>query len=242
MLRLLFTRIIDLFLPPLCFVCEEPVSRTETVCPACWKKLTFIEASFCARCGIPFDFPVAPGTLCGACLAEPPAFETARAAMLYDDESRKMIIRFKRVDQTHYAKALATWMHRAGSDILKTADALIPVPLHRKRLFHRRYNQSALLAQNVGELAQKPALVDALARIKETPVQGRLKRKERQANVKGAFAVLEKHKPAINGKTLVLIDDVMTTGSTANECAKALLSAGASAVHILTVARVKTWA
>ncbi|MDD4617340.1 MAG: ComF family protein [Alphaproteobacteria bacterium] len=232
-------RAIDFFLPPLCLVCEEPVGQADTICPACWKKLPFIAPPFCARCGMPFDFPVEEETLCGACLLEPPAFETTRTALLYDDESKKVILGFKHGDRTHLAKALAAWMHRAGSDILANADALIPVPLHRSRLFKRRYNQSALLAQNVGKLAQKPALVDALCRIRATPNQGHLKRKERKANVKGAFMVSEKRKALIADKTLVLIDDVMTTGATVDECAKVLLKAGAKTVRVLTLARVK---
>jgi ComF family protein len=131
-------------------------------------------------------------------------------------------------------------MHRAGSELLENADALVPVPLHRWRLFHRRYNQSALLAQQIWILVQKPVLYDALRRIRDTPYQGHLKRKERQENVKGAFAVAPRHKDEVKGKTLFLIDDVLTTGATVNECSRVLLAAGTKQVRILTLARVKS--
>ncbi|MFA5040263.1 MAG: ComF family protein [Bdellovibrionales bacterium] len=234
-------RALDLLLPPLCLICDDPVSDTTTLCPACWKKIQFIGTPFCACCGTPFDFPVSEGTLCGACLTEAPHFEAARAAMLYDDASRALILGFKHADRTYAAKALAPSMVRAGGDFLERADALLPVPLHRWRLFHRRYNQSALLAQQVGLLTGKPVLHDTLRRTRTTVSQGHLKRKERQENVKGAFAVAAKHTHNVKGKTLVLIDDVLTTGSTVNECARVLLGAGAKQVYVLTLARVKSF-
>ena len=160
--------------------------------------------------------------------------------MLYDEASRKLILGFKHGDRTHAAQALAVWMQRAGGESLAQADALIPVPLHRWRLFHRRYNQASLLAQHLGALTKKPVFPDALRRIRATPSQGHRKRKERQENVRGAFAVAAQHKSALEGKTLVLIDDVMMTGATAEECSRVLLASGAKQVHVLTLSRVKS--
>jgi ComF family protein len=237
----LFEKALDLLLPPLCLVCDEPVGRNATLCPVCWQKIQFIAPPFCACCGASFDIPVEAGTLCGACLMEAPHFKSARAAMLYDDASRKLILGFKHGDRTYAAKALAVWMHRAGGAFLESTDALVPVPLHRWRLFQRRYNQSALLAQQIGSLAGKPVLLDTLRRIRDTPYQGHMKRKERQENVKGAFAVPPLHLADVKGKTLVLIDDVLTTGSTACECARVLLAAGAKQVYVLTLSRVKSF-
>jgi ComF family protein len=237
----LVQRALDLLLPPLCLMCDEPVGSMATLCSECWKKIQFIAPPFCASCGALFDIPVEAGTLCGACLMEAPHFTSARAAMLYDDASRKLILGFKHGDRTYAAKALAVWMHRAGSEFLESADALVPVPLHRWRLFQRRYNQSALLAQQIGLLAEKPVLLDTLRRIRDTPYQGHMKRKERQENVKGAFAVAPQHKDSVKEKTFVLMDDVMTTGSTVNECARVLLAAGAKQVHVLTLSRVKSF-
>jgi ComF family protein len=168
-----------------------------------------------------------------------PVFQSARAAVLYDDASRKLVLGFKHGDRTHAAKALAVWMRRAGGEILEQADALVPVPLHRWRLFQRRYNQSALLAQQIGLLAGKPVLYDALRRIRPTPSQGHFTRKERRENVKGAFAVSSEDKAAAEGKTLLLIDDVLTTGATVDECARVLLVAGAKQVLVLTLSRVR---
>lgn len=186
---------------------------------------------------MPFDIPVGEETLCASCLSDEPPFESARAAMLYSDESKKLVLGFKHADRTHMAKALAIWMHRAGGELLKNCDALLPVPLHRQRLFERRYNQSGLLAQEIGKLTNKPVLVDALSRVRDTPQQGHLKRKERQENVRGAFAA--KDKGLLAGKTLVVVDDVMTTGATVSECARVLLKAGAARVDVLALARVK---
>ena len=179
------------------------------------------------------------GTLCGGCIAEPPEFKAARAPMLYDDASRRIVLGFKHADRTHPAPALAAWMQRAGAEFWTEADIIAPVPLHRWRLFKRRYNQAALLALQLGRLTQKQVLVDLLERKRATPIQGHLSRKERQANVKGAFRLNARCRGQIEDKIVVLIDDVLTTGATVNECSKVLLKAGAKAVNVVVLARVK---
>ena len=231
---------LDLLLPPLCLMCDEGVGGAATLCPTCWKQIHFIAPPFCACCGAPFDIPAAAGMLCGSCLTTPPLYQSARAAMLYDEASRKLVLDFKHGDRTYAARALATWMHRAA-DFIAEADALVPVPLHRWRLFNRRYNQSAMLADHVGALMGKPVLVDVLQRIRGTPTQGHRKKKERQENVRGAFAVPPQHHALVAGKTLVLVDDVLTTGATVEECTRILLGAGARQVHVLTLSRVKSF-
>jgi ComF family protein len=236
---LFWKKVVDVLLPPLCLLCDEPVGETGTVCPACWGRLRFISPPFCAGCGTPFDFPVDAGTLCASCLTDPPVFKGARAALIYDDASRALILGFKHGDKTYLSKALGTWMQRAGGDLIAGADALVPVPLHRRRLFHRRYNQAALLAQEIGRLSGKPVLFDALQRVRATPAQGHLTRAERRKNVKGAFRLDPAQKAAIEGKTILLIDDVMTTGATINECARVLIDAGAKNAFALSLARVK---
>ena len=190
-------------------------------------------------CGAPFEAPVGDGMLCASCVAEPPVFAAARAAMLYNDASKRLVLGFKHSDRTHPAGALASWMHRAGHDFWAETNYLVPVPLHRWRLFKRRYNQSALLAQHLGIIAQKPVLVDALLRLRPTPTQGHMNRKERQANVKGAFGLNPRTRSTVKDKTIMLVDDVLTTGATVNECAGILLDAGAKMVNVLTLARVK---
>jgi len=179
------------------------------------------------------------GMQCGGCISEPPDFTSARAPILYDDASRRIVLGFKHADRTHPAPALALWMQRAGVEFWPYTDYIAPVPLHRWRLFKRRYNQAALLANELGRLTQKQVVVDVLLRRRATPIQGHLSRKERHANVKGAFALNVRHRDLIEDKSFVLIDDVLTTGATVNECSRVLLKAGAKCVNILTLARVR---
>jgi ComF family protein len=240
MLKNLATRALDLLLPPLCLMCDDPVGGAATLCPACWSQITFIAPPFCACCGAPFDIPASAGMQCGACLSTPPLYASARAAMLYDDASRKLVLGFKHGDRIYAAKALAAWMARAGADLLAQADLVIPVPLHRWRLFSRRYNQAALLARYIARLSGKVFAADTLRRVRATPSQGHRKRKERQDNVRGAFAVSLKHVGVVAGKNIVLIDDVLTTGATVDECARVLLKAGAARVDVLTLSRVRS--
>jgi ComF family protein len=232
---------LDILLPPLCLSCDAPVTGHGTLCSGCWKGVSFIAAPYCSGCGAPFDTPVGVGQICAACLTNPPVFSTARAAMLYDDASKRLILGFKHGDRTHLTETLAGWMQRASQDYWENADILIPVPLHRWRLFKRRYNQAALLAQEIGKTTGKPVSVDGLLRLKPTPTQGHRNRKERQANVKGAFAINPRAAEHIKGKAIVLIDDVLTTGATLNECSRVLLEGGAKTVQVLTLARVKSY-
>jgi len=237
-------RSLDLILPPLCLKCEAPVARIDTLCPACWKQIHFLAPPYCHGCGAPFDvLPAhdapAASLLCGKCIATPPRYTTARAAMLYDEASKDLVLGFKHGDRTYLTRALGQWLCQAGQEFLPAADCLIPVPLHRHRLFQRRYNQAALLARVVGRLTHKPVLSQALQRRRATPSQGHMNRAERQKNVHGAFGVNPRLSSQLTGKTVVLVDDVLTTGATVEECAKILIEGGATAVHVLTLARVR---
>lgn len=227
---------LDWILPPLCPATGEAVDAHGMVAPAYWASLRFIRKPFCPQCATPFPFEMEGENLtCAACLDHPPAFRHARAALVYDDASRQLVLRFKHGDQLQAVRTLDPWMRAAGNDVLAAADLIMPVPLHRWRFLRRRYNQAALLAQWIGRAAGKPVSVDGLIRRKATPGQGHLTAKHRIANVKNAFAL----NPTVNvsGKTILLIDDVMTTGATLNECAGVLLKAGATAVDVLVAAR-----
>jgi len=230
---------LDLLLPPRCLACGAMVEANGLLCPACWSGLSFIAPPLCESCGLPFAFAVAARTRCAACLADPPPFERARAALIYDDASRRLILGFKHADRTEAAPAFGRWLARAGAALLADADLVVPVPLHRWRLFQRRYNQAALLAHAVGGgLAGRPVAADLLVRRRRTPSQGGLGRQGRRRNVAGAFALKPGQADRLRGRRILLIDDVHTTGATLLECARALRRAGAAAVDALTLARV----
>lgn len=227
---------LDALLPPRCLSCGRAVDRQGGLCGACWSALTFIAPPACACCGLPFEYAVEGENLCGACMAAPPPFARARAVLVYDDASRPLILGFKHGDRTHAAPPFGGWLARAGAELLADADLLAPVPLHRWRLFMRRYNQAALLARETGRAAGVVAVPDLLVRRRRTRSQGGLDRQGRHRNVAGAFAL--RRPGAVEGKRVVLVDDVLTTGATLGECARVLLRAGARRVDVLTLARV----
>jgi ComF family protein len=229
---------VDVVLPPRCVVTGDIVERQGMIASAAWAGLDFIASPMCDACGRPFEFDVGPGTQCGECIDDRPDYATARAALKYNDTSRDLILGFKHADKTHSVLAFMPWLRRAGAEMIEAADYLVPVPLHRWRFIKRRYNQSAIIAYALSKETMLPCLPDALARTRATPSQGHLKAHERHKNVRRAFALNPKYKKQIVGKTIVLVDDVYTTGATVKECAKVLLNSGAGAVHVLTLARV----
>lgn len=229
---------VDTVLPPRCVVSGEVVDRQGTLAPRVWAEMRFIADPCCAVCGYPFDFEVEKGALCGACLENRPPYETARAALRYDDKSRPLILAFKHGDKTHIVQAFVPWLKSAGAEMLAQADLLVPVPLHRWRLLGRRYNQSALLALGLGRQCGIAVCADALRRVRATPPQGRLNARQRQKNVRRAFSLDPRRLSQVRGKRIVLVDDVYTTGATVKECASTLLKAGAERVDVLCVARV----
>ena len=235
--RALSRATLDLALPPLCAACREPV-KGEGLCPACWSKLSFISRPYCERLGIPFVYDPGPGILSMEAIADPPAYNRARAAVRFDDISRALVHAFKYSDRLDLAPMMGRWIAQAGREILAEADALVPVPLHWRRLWARRFNQSAMLAATVSAASGVPVAAAALKRVKATVQQVGLTRAERAANVQGAFRVPEPGKPAVVGRRLVVVDDVLTSGATVEGCARALLRAGAANVDVLIFARV----
>lgn len=234
-------RVIDFILPPRCIVTGDIVDRQGVLSAEAWKELNFIAAPQCIRCGMPFDFIEeysAGDEVCGACLKTPPIYNQARAALIYDDASRHIILGFKHGDQTQSVPCFVPWLSQAGIDFLDKADFLVPVPLHRFRILRRRFNQSALIVQYLSQSIKIPFILNGLDRVRATPTQGHLQASERKKNVKNAFVVPDKIIPKIRNKRIVLVDDVFTTGSTVHECTKALLKNGAGTVDVLTLARV----
>ncbi|MCJ9430458.1 double zinc ribbon domain-containing protein [Kordiimonas marina] len=230
---------VDFLLPPRCAACGERIHDHGHLCATCWPALSPIAQPFCEGCGLPFEHAgeAEDGMLCGACYANPPGFDWARAAVLYDDLGKKLVLTLKHGGEGAAVPVLARMMASAvaGRDAV---DLILPVPLHPRRLLKRRFNQSLLLAEAVGRQAGLQVDRFSLVRRKATPSQGPLGRKARSANMAGAFAVTEKGKESLKGRHVLLIDDVMTTGATTSACARVLKRAGALSVGVLVFARV----
>jgi len=230
-----FSKALNLILPPRCASCQDMVLETKTLCGDCWENANFITAPFCTCCGLPFEIDVSDKTLCLQCAKKRPSFRSARAVFPYDDFSRPLILAFKHGDRTDLAPTLGAWMTRsAGPVILERCDIIIPVPLHWRRLGNRRYNQAALLAYEISKITGLKTRPNLLKRTRHTPPQGHLARMARQKNLQGAFEVTGD----VEGKSILLIDDVLTTGATLLNCTRTLLQAGAKEVNALTLARV----
>jgi len=178
------------------------------------------------------------GGRCGPCLSHPPIYDRARAAVVYSEHSRRFILAYKHGDRLDMVPSLVNWLSRAGSDLVRDADIIAPVPLHWTRFLMRRYNQSAELARGLGRLSGVPYQPSLLTRNKRTLSQAGLTGTARAKNVRGAFSVSRSRWSGLAGKRVLLVDDVLTTGATVNACAGVLLWAGAVAVDVLTVARV----
>ena len=231
---------LDVVLPPRCVGCRASVDRQGDLCAACWLELTFIEGAVCDACGFPFEVDPGPEALCGACVRRRPAFSRARSVVRYDEASRNLILAFKHGDRTELAVTFGRWMARAGDAMLTSADLVVPVPLHWRRLLPRRYNQAALLAFATVAAAGRGILVGprVLKRRRNDPSQSGRSASERRANVAAAFAVVRGQHDRIQGRRVVVVDDVYTTGATAEACARVLLAGGAAAVSVLTLGRV----
>jgi len=228
---------LDVLLPPRCLGCGMMMEDVGGLCSDCWKAVNFIAPPLCERCGTTFALEAEPGALCGVCARHEPAYGRARSVFAYDAASRRLILNLKYADRTDAAPAFGRWMARAGAELLGGADFLVPVPLHWTRLFTRRYNQAALLAGAVGQESGVAVLLDPLIRLRRTPSQGRMKAVERRRNLRGAIALRPERAPQVEGRNLVLVDDVLTSGATVSECAQVLYKAGARNVDVLTLAR-----
>jgi len=230
---------LDLLYPPLCIGCRGQVAEPGNLCAACWQNIDFLDGPACQCCGLPFDLDPGSDTLCAACLADPPAFDHARAVMRYNEKSRGPILALKHADRLDLAPAFARWLDRVGRSFLDEADVIVPVPLHRGRLWSRRYNQAAELARALGQSSGKPVKPTALCRIRATPSQGAMpSATARRRNMRGAFEVPPEQQSAVKGRAVLLVDDVLTTGATADACARALKRAGVRKVSVLALARV----
>jgi ComF family protein len=228
--------IVDFALPPRCPGCGVVTEDEHRFCLDCWQKLHFLGEPCCARCGLPFEFDTGAGSECGDCLAHPPSFDRLRAAVAYGEIARKVALKLKYSGRPAVAETLAHFMRR---HLDEDGEALlVPVPLHRWRIWKRGYNQSALVASALEKHCGMKAELDLLRRIKATPVLRGMGRRERALAVRGAFQLTERGRKTIAGRTITLVDDVYTSGATSNACARALKRAGAERVNIICWARV----
>lgn len=229
-------RALDLILPQTAL--DGSAAQSGGIPAETWSRIVFIDEPVCDGCGMPAEYQLIGR--CPACEASPHVFGRARAACLYDEHSREPILQLKHADRTDLAPLFARWLSRAGRGLIAEADALVPVPLHRWRLLSRRYNQAAEVARRLSADTGLAYLPDALVRPRPTGTQGGRTASGRRRNVAGAFAVPEGRRRSIEGRRILLVDDVLTTGATADACARSLKAAGATEVSLLVIARVKS--
>lgn len=230
--------IADMIVPPVCLGCHAPLMAHDCLCAPCWGGIEFIRAPLCDRLGIPLPYDIGGVMISAAAAADPPDYDRARAVAEFSGTMQKLIHGFKYSDRHDARRLFGRWLTAAGATLVAEADLIVPVPLNRWRLLNRRYNQAAILAHEVARQAALRAEPLALARIKATPRQVGLTTAERVKNVAGAFRVPPAYRDAIKGRYVLLIDDVITTGATANAAARALKSAGAARVDVLALAVV----
>ena len=230
---------LDFLFPPLCISCGSQIGEPYSLCSECWREVSFVEGAVCARCGLPFEIDPGENAVCAGCYAAPTSFDRARSIFHYDEASKRLILGFKHGDRLERAPAFVNWLERVGPMLAQEADFIVPVPLHALRLWRRRFNQSAILAQGITRRFDKIYAPLLLERVRATPSQGSMpSAKAWQRNVASAFRVSKRERAKISSKNVLLLDDVYTTGATLNACARALRGAGASRIGVLTLARV----
>ena len=228
----------DILVPPLCLACRARIGDKDALCAGCWRQVSFITPPVCDRLGIPLPYATGAVTLSAAALADPPAYDRARAVAHFGDVVRQLVHGLKYGDRHDGVALFGRWLHGAAMPLLDGTNLIVPVPLNRWRLWHRRFNQSALLAQALGRHAQLPVDPLALSRVKATASQVGMTADQRKRNVQAAFRVPQRKTDRIAGRNILLVDDVITTGATVNACARALKRAGATRVDVVALALV----
>lgn len=229
----------DFLLPPRCGCCRESVGEGGALCSSCWKELEFLHPPWCSCCGEPFTFDVPGSVLCEKCVAQSPqerVLDRVRSVSAYKGTARTLVLKLKHTDATYLAPFMGTLMQKTAKEFGKV-DYIVPVPLHWTRLFRRQYNQSALLAYYLSEVMQCPCVPSLLKRSRATPSQEGRNAQERRDNVQNAFSIPSQWKKRLPGKTVLLIDDVWTTGATCEACACVLKKFQASQVYVLVFSR-----
>lgn len=229
---------LDTIYPPRCLACMEFTDASHGLCAECWRETHFIAGATCCKCGVPLVGEAGEGDLCESCLRHPPPWERGAAALVYRGAARRMVLGFKHSDRLDMARPLARWMAGAGRQVIAESDLIAAVPLHWRRLLKRRYNQSAELARALSRETGLPAVPDLLERKRATIAQKRMNREQRAANQSGAISVNPRHMARVSGCSVLVLDDVLTSGATLGTCTEALLAAGATRVNVLALCRV----
>jgi ComF family protein len=235
-MRSSFKKLLDTFFPPQCLTCGEKISNADNLCPSCWKHITFISKPYCNICCVPFPVSMKE-KICPFCQDELPIYNVARSAVKFDEFTARIVHALKYNDHTELAPAIARLIVNAGAEVIKMANYITPVPLHLGKLRQRKYNQAQLLAKFISRFTGIAVVPDLLIRTKDIPSQSGLNRKQRIANVYGAFKVNQDNAHMIKGSNIIIVDDVITTGATLNECARCLLAAGSGQIYGLSFAR-----
>lgn len=232
-------RVLDLVLPPRCAACAGAVPAQGDLCAACWSGLRFLEPPWCRQCGYPTPDVGAADPLCAPCAKQAPVFDRARAALRYDDASKRLILGFKHHERLDAVDLFGRWMSQVGEELIEPTSLLVPIPLHRWRLLRRGFNQSSLLARAVRRYVGGRLALDLLVKPIATASQQTLGGAARSRNITNAsFTVRQKHLAQVLDARIVLIDDVFTTGSTVAAAAQVLRRAGAARIDVLSLARV----
>lgn len=228
----------DLIIPPACLACHERLSQHDTVCARCWSDINFIRAPVCDRLGLPMPFDTGDRMISAAAAAHPPHYDHARAVAHYSGVMRDMILAFKYGDTHNARKLFGRWLTSAGAELIDGCDIITPVPMHPRRLLARRFNQAAILARELARTSACRFQPQLIRRIRQTTAQVGLTRDQRRRNLAGAIVVPPRQQRHIDGKHVLIVDDVITTGSTLNACARALRRAGAQRVDAVALAIV----
>jgi len=232
--------VLDTLYPPVCLACDAPVTAADALCPSCFRTLRPITAPMCPVLGLPFAVSLGPGTLSAEAIADPPPFDRARSAVVYNEVARALVGKLKYGDRPELARLCARLMAQAGQELFRPDAVLVPVPLHRTRQFARRYNQSTELARALGKFTGLPVDPGLVVRQKATRQQVGLSGDARRRNVAGAFQASDNIRSRLRGRRVIIIDDVITTGSTVKAVTRALKAGGAPHVDVLSFARVVT--
>lgn len=232
----LLSSITEYVLPHRCATCSTLTENSDGLCSKCFSKLNFVTSPYCDICGVSFDFEMDGRFSCGKCILEAPKYNLGRALFQFDNESKKVIHAFKYNDKTIYAKMFAKLLvarYRADVD---GADLIVPVPMNRFKRIFRNYNPPQILSKEISKILEVPMVPDLLIKTKWTKPQTALEKIERAQNLRDSLKINKKYN--IKGKKILLVDDVRTTGTTANTCSKLLKKAGAIQVDLLTIGAV----